>query len=240
MFLRPVLQIGSTSMHDGLRRVKDVSKILEILLPDQIQPAPIRFLRVEMAAGHITPFALVRYALDGAEQELGLRLDLDKRAFLDHFDRQDIESACRDTAPRIVNYLGSTPTASSALPNGDRHGRNADWSDVRPGGADNWKLSAVWRHLGVGTKRFLVACAVYLKDHPSFTFAELAQSPGSEQDDGSLRSSHRNLHRAIKAERAADPFITTLDGGIKRYQLPHEARQIIVELAASDQSLATP
>jgi len=217
-----------------------MAEILEIPLPDRIQPAPIRFLRVEMAAGHVAPFALVRYALDGAEQELGLRLDLDKRAFLDHFDQQDIESACTVTAPRIVDYLGSTSTVNGAHPNGDRHGRNVDRSGVRQGGAENWKLSAVWRHLGVGTKRFMVECVVYLKDHPSFTFAELAQSTGSERDAGALRSHHRNLHRAIKAERATSPFITTLDRGAKRYQLPYEARRIIFELAASDQSLATP
>ncbi len=98
-------------------------EILEIPIPSQIQPAPIRFLRVEMAAERVAPFALVRYALDGAEQELGLRLDWDKGTFLDHFDRQDIESACTVTAPRIVDYLGSTSNVNSAHPNGNRHGR---------------------------------------------------------------------------------------------------------------------
>ena len=184
-----------------------MTKILKIPLPDRIQPVPIRFLRVEMAAGHIAPFALVRYALDGKEEELGLRLDLDKRAFLDHFDQQDVESACREAAPRIVEYLGSTPAANNAPPNGDQPARNAD----RPGGrrarTESWKLAAVWRRLGVGTKRFLVECADYLKDHPSFTFSELAQATGSEQSACALTTgicigpSRRKGPRTLSSQR---------------------------------------
>ena len=55
-----------------------MTKIVKIALPDQSRSAPIHFLRVEMAAGNIAPFALVRYALDGTEQEQGLRLDIER------------------------------------------------------------------------------------------------------------------------------------------------------------------
>jgi hypothetical protein len=53
-----------------------------------------------------TPFVLVRYALKGAEQKEGLRLDLDKRAFLDHFEDSSLEATVATEAPTIAKIVG--------------------------------------------------------------------------------------------------------------------------------------
>jgi hypothetical protein len=66
----------------------------------------LEFLRAEMSAKYDIPFALIRYALDGKEQESGLRLDLDKQVFLDHFENAEMEEAAQKAAPLIVEFLG--------------------------------------------------------------------------------------------------------------------------------------
>lgn len=69
--------------------------------------ASIEFLNVEIPSGPFrAPFAVVRYALNGEEQEYGLRLDLDKGAFLDHFEDEPLkEAVLRRAAPQIVNAV---------------------------------------------------------------------------------------------------------------------------------------
>lgn len=70
--------------------------------------ASIEFLRAELPAGEYHgPFALIRYALQGVEQDLGLRLDMDKEIFLDHFDEDELEQAARKTIPKIVEVVGA-------------------------------------------------------------------------------------------------------------------------------------
>jgi hypothetical protein len=66
----------------------------------------IEFLRAETSAKHRTPFVLVRYALKGQEQTHGLRLDLDKRAFLDHFEDPARESMVVRAAGQIAELVG--------------------------------------------------------------------------------------------------------------------------------------
>jgi hypothetical protein len=52
----------------------------------------IQFLRAEVNATTYTPFALIRYAIRGNERSKALRLDLDKRAFIDPGDAEQSES----------------------------------------------------------------------------------------------------------------------------------------------------
>jgi hypothetical protein len=49
----------------------------------------------------------IRYALGGEEQELGIRLDMDKRAFIDHFEDEELEKTIQQAAPKIVERVGS-------------------------------------------------------------------------------------------------------------------------------------
>ncbi len=77
--------------------------------------ASIEFLRVEKPVGKYShaPFVLVRYSLAGEEQEYGLRLDLDKQVFLDHFDdNQEKEEVIQKAAPKIIEVLEDALSAS--------------------------------------------------------------------------------------------------------------------------------
>jgi hypothetical protein len=65
----------------------------------------LEFLRLEKAARPTVPFALIRYAIDGEEQPLGLRMDLDKRAFLDHFEDQAKDALLERAALQIVDLM---------------------------------------------------------------------------------------------------------------------------------------
>jgi hypothetical protein len=68
--------------------------------------ANIEILRAEMLAGVRSPLALIRYAEQGREVEFGLRLDIDKKVFLDHLldDRQ--ERLLTRIAPDVAAILG--------------------------------------------------------------------------------------------------------------------------------------
>lgn len=71
--------------------------------------ASIEFLSVEVPFEHdrYIPFALVRYAIDGEPQENGgLRLDLDKATFTDHFLQHEArERILQKAAPAIVEIV---------------------------------------------------------------------------------------------------------------------------------------
>lgn len=84
-----------------------MSDILTIDLRNKIPSGGgIEYLRAEKAVKHWTPFVLVWYALDGVEQKSGLRLDLDKRSFLDHFDDPVREEAALQAVRVIAEYVG--------------------------------------------------------------------------------------------------------------------------------------
>jgi hypothetical protein len=81
-------------------------EILSIPLEGRVPGgAGIELLRVEMSGGEYSPFALIRYSDSGVEQPLGLRLDLDKRARLDHLDDPAKELVLERATPRIVEVV---------------------------------------------------------------------------------------------------------------------------------------
>jgi hypothetical protein len=84
-------------------------RVISIDLSDQVpNGSAVRFLRAEMAADYVTPFALVRYSLHGKEPEAGLRLDMDKRIFLDDLPPEEQDRTLGTIAPReIVNVIWS-------------------------------------------------------------------------------------------------------------------------------------
>jgi len=68
----------------------------------------VRFLRAEVNAGEVTSFALVRYAVRGIERSKALRLDLDKRTFIDPGeleDGDDFREIARRIAPTIAERV---------------------------------------------------------------------------------------------------------------------------------------
>lgn len=71
----------------------------------------IKFLRAEVPIGpYYSPFALIRYELQGEVQKLGLRLDMDKKAFIDpiaHFEGKEHEGVIREAATKIAKLVRS-------------------------------------------------------------------------------------------------------------------------------------
>jgi hypothetical protein len=74
--------------------------------------ASIKFLYAQLPPREYEgiPFAIVGYNLGGVAQDRSLRLDLDKRAFLDHFENdiekeEFIRKATLDIVDAIAEYL---------------------------------------------------------------------------------------------------------------------------------------
>jgi hypothetical protein len=65
--------------------------------------AIIRFTYAEVPKTEHPIFALIRYTVDDQQQERGLRLDLDKQVFLDHFEEGSQEERLLDyVTPDII------------------------------------------------------------------------------------------------------------------------------------------
>ena len=65
----------------------------------------IEFVSVEVFVNPGGPIAIVQYSQDGLIPEFGLRLDMDKEVFLDHFPGAEQEEVAQRAARRIVEYL---------------------------------------------------------------------------------------------------------------------------------------
>jgi hypothetical protein len=87
-----------------------VADVISIDLQSVIPPrGAIRFVRAELPRSPRPALVLVRYSRWGVEQATGLRLDLDKRVFIDQFDgnpedRQAFESG---TALQIASHVSN-------------------------------------------------------------------------------------------------------------------------------------
>ena len=66
----------------------------------------IEFIQAQMLQGRRSPFALVLYKKNGIAPPYGLRLDLQKKSFLDHFEDSDLEAANREAAVEISEIVG--------------------------------------------------------------------------------------------------------------------------------------
>ncbi len=81
--------------------------VQKIPLKGRIQGgASLRFLSVEVPVepDRIIPFALVRYSIEDAPQEKGLRLDLDKCTFADHLEGER-ERVLQNAGKQIVQVV---------------------------------------------------------------------------------------------------------------------------------------
>ena len=67
----------------------------------------IEFIQAQMLEGRQSPFALVFYKQNGMMPRYGLRLDLHKRFFLDHFDDIEVDAGSQETAREIAEIVGS-------------------------------------------------------------------------------------------------------------------------------------
>lgn len=87
----------------------------KIDLKNAIEADPrLEFFSAEVLEEPPIPFAAVRYAIDGEEQAVELRLDLDKRVFIDHLEDEKLEKLIQVAAPRIVAFLGDAEASASS------------------------------------------------------------------------------------------------------------------------------
>ena len=67
--------------------------------------ASIRFTQAVRVVGRQSPFILVCYEENGYQPEYGLRLDLDKKAFLDHLSNPEADALIKGAASRITDFI---------------------------------------------------------------------------------------------------------------------------------------
>jgi hypothetical protein len=65
----------------------------------------ISFVSADVSANSASPLAIVHYEVAGVPQPLGLRLDLDKRVFLDHFDDPGKEKTLVSSASTVASAV---------------------------------------------------------------------------------------------------------------------------------------
>ncbi len=86
-----------------------------VRLPDGLASGgELQFLEAVLFQSPPLPFAIVHYSLDGTLEGMGLRLDLDKQVFLDHFPDTRTEEIASAAASEIVSFLGTRGDALSA------------------------------------------------------------------------------------------------------------------------------
>lgn len=84
-----------------------MSKFQEIHLRDRVgEHDPLTFLSAKVSKEYLLPFALIHYTIRGKTPDYGLRLDLDKRVFIDHLEDDQDERVLQEAAPKIAEIIG--------------------------------------------------------------------------------------------------------------------------------------
>lgn len=87
-----------------IRRIR-----LDILTATKLQDAPIKLEWADVAAPQSLPLAVIRFSENGKMQPLGLRLDLDKKVFIDHLDEpkndEFLSSIAKEVAYEIFRLV---------------------------------------------------------------------------------------------------------------------------------------
>ncbi len=85
-----------------------MEKFRSVNLRNQIpRDANIEFTSVRVPNGYRSPLAVVEYEVAGLLQPYGLRLDIDKAVFVDHFDDFAQEAAAQTALPSIVEIMAN-------------------------------------------------------------------------------------------------------------------------------------
>ena len=91
-----------------------VINLNEMYIPEKYSNFPIQFIKAELPKKRYSPIALVRYSVQGIERPKGIRLDLDKSAFIDRpfIDDDRLDSFFQEIAPRVSAYITRSLFAS--------------------------------------------------------------------------------------------------------------------------------
>ncbi len=82
-------------------------KFITVAIPPDLtrKPGSLRFVEAEFPKRPHVPFAMIWYELGGERQEEALRLDLDKRIFLDHFSDARTNKLLAGAAPGLASFV---------------------------------------------------------------------------------------------------------------------------------------
>jgi hypothetical protein len=95
---------------EGIRKIEFGGQIKgsKALTFDRAELLPLEY-------GYV-PLVLIKFSIMGHEQPLGLRLDLDKRAFLDNLDSQEMQDVLEVAAEQIAEFVQENWIARSHNP----------------------------------------------------------------------------------------------------------------------------
>lgn len=91
----------------------------QVRLPAGLAEGKVAFVEATVYDNPPLPFAIVSYEVAGKLQKLGLRFDLDKRAFLDDVRNASVQSILNECGPKVAAAIGQarrdrTPAARKA------------------------------------------------------------------------------------------------------------------------------
>ena len=87
----------------------------EVRLPEGLADGDVVFVAATVFDEPPVPFAIVNYKLAGKLQKKGLRMDLDKRVFLDHFDDAAFEQSLAALGIPVATAIGKARSESSPV-----------------------------------------------------------------------------------------------------------------------------
>jgi hypothetical protein len=76
-----------------------------VALNKAIPDSDVRLSTASVPIDPNVPFALIQYSIRGVDQPLNLRIDLQKRVFLDHLDDEVADCKLQSVAHEIVTLL---------------------------------------------------------------------------------------------------------------------------------------
>ena len=111
----------------------------------------VELVQVELASP-TSPFARVRYTVDGKLQDDGLRLDLDKRAFIDALDDAETNRKLEALVPAVVDTVVARQAFERALADLQELAKMAAGSSVAGTARDSDRIATAIEDLKVMTR----------------------------------------------------------------------------------------
>ena len=111
----------------------------------------VELVQVELASPN-SPFALVRYTVDGKLQGYGLRLDLDKRAFLDRLDDAETNREVRAFVPEVIDAVIAHQAFERALADLQTLATKAAGSEAAGAASDSDRIASAIEDLKAMTR----------------------------------------------------------------------------------------
>ncbi len=111
----------------------------------------VELVQVELASP-TSPFARVRYTVDGKLQDDGLRLDLDKRAFIDALDDAETNRKLEALVPAVVDTVVARQAFERALADLQELAKMAAGSSVTGTAKDSDRIATAIEDLKVMTR----------------------------------------------------------------------------------------